>query len=221
MGNIELIREFSHPIAPSQFTSLSINNAPLPHWLNALLEMTPQGTMVLNHHGFELASNSLFVTAIENLLQHKTHRADRASEVLGLPGFQNAFDKACSGWSTTLSVTNVLNKTDLYCFSLLSHHAGVPTICITTSRQVFGNEVTFARFVQQYKLTQCERSVVRQLTLGHSPESIASNTNVMVSTIRSHIRSVLQKVNADSVRALLIVLAELPTQTDHAARYGN
>lgn len=222
MGNIELIREFSHQIIPNSSPPILISNAALPHWLNALLEMTPHGMMVLNHRGFELTSNSLFVTAIERLLDYKTHRADRAEAILKLPGFQKAFDNACAGWSSTLSIgrpvgnqpSDQLAKSDLFCFSLLSQQAGVPTVCISTSRQLLGNEATFARFIQQFKLTQCERSVVRLLAQGQSPESIATNTAVMVSTIRSHIRSVLQKVGADSVRTLLITLAEYPTQTN-------
>lgn len=65
-------------------------------------------------------------------------------------------------------------------------------------------------FGRQHGLTLAECAVLACLCDGHTPREIAEQKDVAVCTIRSHVRSILEKSGARSVSHLLRVTAMLP-----------
>ena len=217
MGQVETIREISHLNVLDQFALASPPEYRIPAWLQAVLDLTPHGIMVLDQVGRELVCNAAFATAIESMLSMPSY-LNRGAAILALPGFQKAFRDACSGFTSTIAISNASSHRMSFCFAQLSLSTNESMISITATRQLFGNNATLATFAQRHRLTQTECGVVRLLTQGDTPEVIAAKTSVMLSTVRSHIRSVLEKVDTDSIRALLVVLAELPIQNERRAQ---
>ena len=56
-------------------------------------------------------------------------------------------------------------------------------------------------------LTARERSVLEQLMLGLSNKAIAHRLNVCVGTVKTHIKSIMKKLGADS-RTAAVVMAQ-------------
>jgi DNA-binding CsgD family transcriptional regulator len=65
-------------------------------------------------------------------------------------------------------------------------------------------------FARSHGLTPTEEQVLRILCDGHSAPVIATQLNVQVSTIRSHIRSLCAKTRSSGVRELVNRVAVLP-----------
>ena len=66
------------------------------------------------------------------------------------------------------------------------------------------------RFSRTYKITLAEQRIVAQLMSGLAPDKIASNNSVTLSTVRSHIKSILAKTGIGSMRDLILSLSRLP-----------
>ena len=218
MGQIETIRDISQSKERARFGQSDLVSDTSPNWINALVNLTPHGIMLLDRNAGVLACNQSFTTTVELLLGRPIYFVIRGAEVLALPGFDKAYHDACSGFSSTVSISNETTKRSSFCFSPFNLYAHESIVSITTSRQLFGNDATLATFASRNRLTQTECNVVRYLAQGENPEAIAAKTRVMLSTVRSHIRSVLEKVGADSIRALLVLLAELPIQNESTAQ---
>jgi DNA-binding CsgD family transcriptional regulator len=65
-------------------------------------------------------------------------------------------------------------------------------------------------FARSHGLTPTEEQVLAILCQGYSAPETASQLNVAVSTVRSHIRSLCAKTHANGVRALVGQIAVLP-----------
>ena len=65
-------------------------------------------------------------------------------------------------------------------------------------------------FARRHGITPAEELVLANLCAGHSAPQIASQLNVAVSTVRSHVRSICAKTRTSSVRELVQRVAVLP-----------
>lgn len=65
-------------------------------------------------------------------------------------------------------------------------------------------------FAQAYALTTAERAVLKGLSRGLDPISLASTHGVKVSTVRTQIMHIREKTRTGSIRALLDVINNLP-----------
>ena len=218
MGQVESIREISRLTVLDQFALISPPEHRIPAWLQAVLDLTPYGIMVLDLDGKELVCNAAFASTIRVMFSMPNY-LNRGAQILALPGFEKAFRDAHAGFTSTSAISNASSHRMSFCFAPLDLSSNKPMISITATRQLFGNNATLLTFAQRHRLTQTEIGVVRLLAQGDTPEVIAVKTSVMLSTVRSHIRSVLEKVDTDSIRALLVVLAELPIQNDKNSQY--
>lgn len=65
-------------------------------------------------------------------------------------------------------------------------------------------------FCRQHRLTGAESQVLSALHQGLPPESVAAQTGVAISTVRTHIAAIRHKTRSPSLRALLQSVAHLP-----------
>jgi DNA-binding CsgD family transcriptional regulator len=65
-------------------------------------------------------------------------------------------------------------------------------------------------FARRHGITPAEELVLSSLCAGQSAPQIASQLNVAVSTVRSHVRSICAKTRTSSVRELVQRVAILP-----------
>jgi len=70
--------------------------------------------------------------------------------------------------------------------------------------------ISLALFCRCHKLTRTEEHVLGILCLGYSTPEIATQMQVAVSTVRSHVRSLCAKTGACGVRSLVNLVAVLP-----------
>jgi DNA-binding CsgD family transcriptional regulator len=87
--------------------------------------------------------------------------------------------------------------------------ASVP-IALFLSRASVCDALMLCFFARSHGLTPAEEQVLSILCQGYSAPEIASQLNVAVSTVRSHVRSLCAKTHSNGVRALVGQVAVLP-----------
>jgi len=85
-----------------------------------------------------------------------------------------------------------------------------PVVLAVTSRPTSCGALTLYAFCRSAGLTPAERQVLSVLAAGATAEEIAAHVQRTLSTVRTHIRNILQKTGARSTRALLVRLSRLP-----------
>ena len=85
-----------------------------------------------------------------------------------------------------------------------------PSVALLLSRPAVCDAVMLCFFARAYGLTPSEEQVLAILCQGYSAPEIASQLNVAVSTVRSHVRSMCAKTHSNGVRALVGQIAVLP-----------
>jgi DNA-binding CsgD family transcriptional regulator len=70
--------------------------------------------------------------------------------------------------------------------------------------------LTLLAFARAFRLTNSEQAVLTQLCNGQAPGEVAKHMSLAESTVRSHVKSILAKTAAPSIRDLLITLTKLP-----------
>jgi DNA-binding CsgD family transcriptional regulator len=84
------------------------------------------------------------------------------------------------------------------------------TLGLFLSRASVCDSLMLCFFARAYGLTNSEEQVLAILCQGYSAPEIASQLNVAVSTVRSHVRSLCAKTQSNGVRALVGRVAVLP-----------
>jgi DNA-binding CsgD family transcriptional regulator len=85
-----------------------------------------------------------------------------------------------------------------------------PSVALVFSRASVCDAVMLWFFARTHGLTPSEEQVLGILCQGYSAPEIATQLNVAVSTIRSHVRSMCTKTHSNGVRALVGQVAVLP-----------
>lgn len=86
----------------------------------------------------------------------------------------------------------------------------VASVAFIFSRPAVCDAVMLCFFSRTYGLTPSEEQVLAILCQGYSAPEIATQLDVAVSTVRSHVRSLCAKTQSNGVRALVGQVAVLP-----------
>ena len=86
----------------------------------------------------------------------------------------------------------------------------MPTVALVFSRASVCDAVMLCFFARTHGLTPSEEQVLSILCQGYSAPEVATQLNVAVSTVRSHVRSMCAKTHSNGVRALVGQVAVLP-----------
>lgn len=87
---------------------------------------------------------------------------------------------------------------------------GEPLILLTTGKQATCEPITLIVFARAMNLTPAESRVLESLAKGGSPAGIAALFGLKEATVRTQIRSVLEKTRSAGIRDLQSKLAMLP-----------
>ncbi len=85
-----------------------------------------------------------------------------------------------------------------------------PSVLITSERLHAMQSITFRMYAKALRLTPKEIEVLTELTCGREPKTVALDMHLSIETVRSHIKAILGKASANSLRALLLRVATLP-----------
>lgn len=87
---------------------------------------------------------------------------------------------------------------------------GMHVIAIGMAPSPAAWQCRIAAFARHYRLTRAEVRVLSDLLDDHPPRQIACRLGVSVSTVRTHLRHVLQKTAASSLRRLTAMVFRMP-----------
>jgi DNA-binding CsgD family transcriptional regulator len=88
--------------------------------------------------------------------------------------------------------------------------ADEPRVLLVLGSQGLPAGLSLQLFCRQHRLTGAESQVMAALHQGLSPETVAADTGVAISTVRTHIAAIRHKTRSPSLRALLQSVAHLP-----------
>ena len=122
-----------------------------------------------------------------------------------------ALEKADTGRRSLIALRSPSGRLSIAVVPLRGQQprASVP-IALFLSRALVCDALMLCFFARSHNLTPTEEQVLTILCQGYSAPEIASQLNVAVSTVRSHIRSLCAKTHSNGVRALVGQVAVLP-----------
>lgn len=122
-----------------------------------------------------------------------------------------ALEKAETGLRSLIALRSGSGRLSIAVVPLRGQHprAGVP-IALFLSRASVCDALMLCFFARSHGLTPAEEQVLSILCQGFSAPEIASQLDVAVSTVRSHVRSLCAKTHSNGVRALVGQVAVLP-----------
>jgi hypothetical protein len=83
-------------------------------------------------------------------------------------------------------------------------------IMVTMERKTVCERSSLWAYGKVQGLTPGELKVLQQLANGEDPKLVAENLNISVTTVRTHIRSMVSKTESSCMRGLLMKVAKLP-----------
>ncbi|MEJ8836476.1 helix-turn-helix transcriptional regulator [Ramlibacter sp. AN1133] len=122
-----------------------------------------------------------------------------------------ALEKAETGLRSLIALRSGSGRLSIAVVPLRGQHprAGAP-IALFLSRASVCDALMLCFFARSHGLTPAEEQVLSILCQGYSAPEIASQLDVAVSTVRSHVRSLCAKTHSNGVRALVGQVAVLP-----------
>ncbi len=192
----------------------------VPPWLSRVIESVAFGMVILDNHRRVLMCNATARLSLaecgQNIALGKvvpwvtTPQGDR---------MQRALLQSTEGWRRMLVLTNNLDesienpdeiKKLFVSLSPISLDDGQTGILMTTEKKAICSAQTITSFAHLFSLTVCETNVLARLARGLSPEEAAEELHISLATVRSHIKSTLQKTSSSCIRSLLVTVAKLP-----------
>jgi DNA-binding CsgD family transcriptional regulator len=83
-------------------------------------------------------------------------------------------------------------------------------VLVTTERKTVCETLSLWAYGRVQGLTAGELKVLHSLATGHEPKVVAESLRISVTTVRTHIKSILNKTDEPSIRGLLLRVAKLP-----------
>jgi DNA-binding CsgD family transcriptional regulator len=122
-----------------------------------------------------------------------------------------ALERADTGLRSLIALRSATGRLSIAVVPLRGKHprTSVP-IALFLSRVSVCDALMLCFFARSHGLTPAEEQVLSILCQGYSAPEIASQLNVAVSTVRSHVRSLCAKTHTNGVRALVGQVAVLP-----------
>ncbi len=83
-------------------------------------------------------------------------------------------------------------------------------VLVTTERKTVCETISLWAYGRVQGLTSGELKVLDFLATGQEPKAVAESLKISVTTVRTHIKSILNKTEEATIRALLLRVAKLP-----------
>ena len=83
-------------------------------------------------------------------------------------------------------------------------------VLVTTERKTVCETISLWAYGRVQGLTSGELKVLEFLAIGQEPKEVAGSLKISLSTVRTHIRSIVSKTDSSSMRDLLLRVAKLP-----------
>lgn len=123
----------------------------------------------------------------------------------------HALEKAETGLRSLIALRSGSGRLSIAVVPLRGQHPRTNApIALFLSRASVCDALMLCFFARSHGLTPAEEQVLSILCQGFSAPEIASQLNVAVSTVRSHVRSLCAKTHTNGVRALVGQVAVLP-----------
>lgn len=180
-------------------------------WLTAALDELDYGIVLLcdgrcvvhiNHvarvelddHALQLLGNELSARSVRDAMALNGAIAAAASR--GLRGFLTL------GTGRTRSSVSIV--------PLETTETGPYAVLVLLAKRSASQTLSIAGFARAHQLTAAESRVLEALCKGSSPQEVAIQHGVAISTVRSQITSIRRRTGASDIRALLQQIAVLP-----------
>lgn len=158
-------------------------------------------------HANQAARHELARRRVLSVHDGQLHTADaRQSRVL-----VQALAKAESGLRSLIALRSPGARLSIAVVPLRAQHPrAAAAIALILSRTSVCDPLMLCFFARSHGLTPAEEQVLAILCQGFSAPEVATQLNVAVSTVRSHVRSLCAKTHSNGVRALVGQVAVLP-----------
>ncbi|MDC6170967.1 MULTISPECIES: helix-turn-helix transcriptional regulator [unclassified Roseateles] len=181
------------------------------HWLGLVLEELDYGVLLLNQRGELLHSNRAARLAMDarhplQLLGGQL-RARCAKDVK--PLFEALAHAEREGRRCLLRLGEGAEQANVVVVPLNRDVEQAAVLLVLERRELCG-ALAAQWFALRYGLTPAETEVLKALSDGAEPSSVAQAQGVAISTVRTQIQSIRAKSGAPSIRELLRQLAVLP-----------
>ncbi|MFN5048825.1 helix-turn-helix transcriptional regulator [Roseateles sp.] len=181
------------------------------HWLGLVLEELDYGVLLLNQRGEVLYSNRAARQAMNQghplLLQGHLVRTRSLKD--GKPLFDALAQAEGEGRRCLLRLGEGDEQANVVVVPLNRDVEQAAVLLVLERRQLCG-ALAVQWFALRYGLTPAETEVLKALSDGHEPASVAQQQGVAISTVRTQIQSIRAKSGTPSIRELLRQLAVLP-----------
>ncbi|HUR90088.1 MAG TPA: LuxR C-terminal-related transcriptional regulator [Ramlibacter sp.] len=166
---------------------------------------TAEGRML---HANQAARHELVRACVIGLWQGGMVQACRAESDRDL---QSALARASSGRRSLVQLSALEGPSLSVAVVPVKPHGAEGSRCaLVFSRGTVCDPLMLGFYARRHGITAAEELVLSALCAGHSAPQIASQLNVAVSTVRSHVRSICAKTRTSSVRELVQRVAVLP-----------
>jgi DNA-binding CsgD family transcriptional regulator len=181
------------------------------HWLSLVLEELDYGVLLLNQCGEVLHSNRaarLTMNESHPLQVQGGHLRARAAQDVK-PLFEALGHAEREGRRCLLRLGEGAGHANVVVVPLNRDVEQAAVLLVLERRELCGALAT-QWFALRYGLTPAETEVLKALSDGAEPSSVAQTQGVAISTVRTQIQSIRAKSGAPSIRELLRQLAVLP-----------
>lgn len=196
------------PIVPERRRAASLSS----HWLGLVLEELDYGVLLLNQRGDVLHSNRAARHALADelyplqLLSGQL-RVRAAKDIR--PLYEALAHAEGEGRRCLLRLGEGAEQANVVVVPLNRDVEQAAVLLVLERRQLCG-ALAAQWFALRYGLTPTETEVLKALSDGLEPTSVAQAQGVAISTVRTQIQSIRAKSGAPSIRELLRQLAVLP-----------
>jgi len=181
------------------------------HWLSLVLEELDYGVLLLNAAGRVMHSNLAARRSLDDshplVLAGKLLRGREAKDHIQLSEALAAAER--DGRRCLLRLGEGSVSTNVVVVPLNRDVTQAAVLLLLERRQLCG-ELAAQWFALRYGLTPTETEVLKALSAGARPGSVAEQQGVAISTVRTQIQSIRAKSGADSIGELVRQLAVLP-----------
>jgi DNA-binding CsgD family transcriptional regulator len=189
-----------------------VEEAKIPAWLGALLNDVGFGVLILDRELNVRFSNdagrqAIAYAGLDVILQI----SDGCPQSSDARQFQSIARLAASGLR---KLTIMGRDPRRIAIAMSPMSLGGPFdgmgVLVTIERKSVCESISLWGYGKVMGLTEGELKVLDQLTSGQEPKVAAAELNISVTTVRSHIRSMISKTESNSLRHLLMKVSRLP-----------
>jgi len=180
-------------------------------WLSLVLEELDYGVLLVNASGLLLHCNLAARHSLDAL--HPLEMLDgqvRARSTVDQPNLADALRNAeQNGRRCLLRLGEGSTRANIVVVPL-NRNVEQAAVLLVLERQQICGDLAAQWFALRYGLTPAETEVLKALSAGARPASVANQQGVAISTVRTQIQSIRAKSGAASIGELMRQLAVLP-----------